>query len=186
METNEENEIDTELTMQYGMSLNCIDKFVFHADKYPKAEYSAVYWSLNPEAEAGHFLNELSRFYDALKSGTYEKAGKEKSFQDIHFFNHHDETVLPLSEYDDDLTRLFDTKEFRKGFMNLRIATPYGDFGLESNNKNLWRPKNGRMGVSSHQDISKPLAELISKTTKYSVKPEIIQPELADVFRYHQ
>jgi len=50
-------------------------------------------------------------------------------------------------------------------FVLLHACTPFADFAMEDPT-GPWKPKTGRISVTSRQDISYPLTELLIRTAK--------------------
>lgn len=48
----------------------------------------------------------------------------------------------------------------------------------------IWTPKNGLLGVVTHQDISNPLSKLFKSTTPYSIPEKEIEPFLRKLYDY--
>lgn len=171
------------------VSVSPIDSLIFWSQRHhphPKGSYATTLWKVDPRRIAEFYIKQLSKFYEALKHGAYEKRTCKEPR--IVIVNEHgckgfplyiDGTKPNLEERAKSLLTSLNIINFNL----LMFITDYANFGLSSSNQ--WFPENGKISVSAHQDISKPLSELISATASIYVPPNKIERPLKDIYTFN-
>ncbi|MBS3169981.1 hypothetical protein J4210_05855 [Candidatus Woesearchaeota archaeon] len=159
---------------------------IFNADRYDKLEFSSVFWPVQPDRSKESYFNRLVSFYEELKNGGFKDYGERGFSGKITMLtNYFPRISLPLDYLEGAQPQLFRQPCWRD-FRLCRVDTPYATFNMEDYSESEWKSETGIIGVLSRQDISAPLAGLISDTARYSAPREQLQPILAEkiyVFR---
>ncbi len=151
-----------------------------------------VYWDVNPKENKEHYVRKLANFYEALKTGDGFSSRKRKinnsllltygENKDEFVSNDREEEfqgLVPLEQLCGERPAIFDHPHFTD-FVILRGYTPLCDFTMEDLSGTPWKPDTGRMCVITHNDLSLPVAKLISETARYSAPADQLQPILKE------
>ena len=162
------------------------------AQKYPT--YSSVSWKVNPDNSKEAYLHKLVEFYRTLEAGNLTAAPNKEPFlllthagdPNRGFVDYKDsnQAELPFADFQGDDPSVLSHPYF-KDFVLLRAYTPFANLLMESY-IGPWSPAKGRLSVLSHNNLSKPLAKLISKTAKIPKLPvqELEQLLAANVYNF--
>ncbi len=187
IETDKDDEFECE---NIAVKLN-VD-ILFFASRLDAHGYSVVYWDVNPKDNKEQYVKRLATFYDALKNveGLTTRRRSINNSLLLTYGENKDEFVnedrdeefqglVPLEQLCGERPTIFDHPHFND-FVILRAYTPVGDFTMEDLSGTPWKPETGRLCVISHNDLSVPVAQLISETARYSVAADQLQPILKE------
>lgn len=130
----------------------------------------AVFWQVSPEKDRAFYLSRLANFYLDLRKGNFEDDGSPS----IAAITYSDNKLadIPLEQV------IEGNAEALIGFKVLDVITPYAQFSMIKDGKGEWTPRDGRIQVVTHLNLSEPVAKLIAETAKYSVPIEKLQSVL--------
>ncbi|MBR9699836.1 hypothetical protein GOV09_05240 [Candidatus Woesearchaeota archaeon] len=164
---------------------------IFSGDKYtpkergPHLGYATVTWRASEAEPVGYFIEQLKTAFSGVQPLDTRfilfgegQSEDEKVVVDKHYAN----GVYAWTDKSQGLIRVADLSAVREQlllpenviqgkFAQLRIATPWGDFGLEDleamKNGTYWSPETGRVAVMSHLNTVAPaVTDLLCTTAR--------------------
>lgn len=146
-------------------------------------DYLAISWRVNPNGTKQDYLKKLLEVLLPVPLTVIGSRPKPNFDPFIYLTHANGAEELSIDQLDGNAPQLLHHPHFRD-FVLLRTYTAYLDFTLEDHT-GPWKPETGLISVISHNDLSQPVARLISETARYSVPAEQLQLILAEkVYRF--
>ncbi len=167
---------------------------VFGASRFEN--YSTVFWNVHPTGSKEGYFRRLAAFYNSLQDGSFRgREAFQPDFKPFVFLTYGDQDVKNMGFVSDKEAKGFQEVVPFEHFINddhLLLQHPhFGDFRMlrvygsvadlvMEDYTGAWKQETGVLCVLSHNNLSTPVARLISETARIPAPASELEPILAE------